>query len=122
MKGINYKHANTKLLGGRPDIYDLPIARFEYSDGQRAVESCWKMTLGERLRALFLGKIYFQCWGNTHPPILLSTASAMDKFFEFKVWRFKIHNREQYDLERKPLICINWIYDKGNGCRRIFCL
>jgi hypothetical protein len=79
MKGTKYKYANSVLLGGRPDVYDLPICRFQYSDGQEAIESCWQMTFKERLRALFTGKIYFQCWGKTHPPILLSTMAAMDK-------------------------------------------
>lgn len=79
MKGVNYKHANTALLGGRPDVYDLPILRFKYSDGQEAVESCWQMTFVERMRALLTGKIYFQCWGVTHPPILLSTVSVMNE-------------------------------------------
>jgi hypothetical protein len=79
MKGIHYKHANTVLLGGRPDVYDLPICRFQYSDGQNAVESCWKMTFRERLKVMFSGKVYFQCFGITHPPILLSAISAMEE-------------------------------------------
>ncbi len=82
MKGIKYKHANGVLLGGRPDVYDLPVCNLEYSDGRKAVESCWKMTFCERLRALFTGKIYFQCWGRTHPPMLLSTRAAMDPNFK----------------------------------------
>jgi hypothetical protein len=79
MKGIQYKQANTVLLGGRPDVYDLPIFRFQYSDGQEAIESCWQMSFRERLRALFTGKIYFQCWGRTHPPILLSVKAALEE-------------------------------------------
>lgn len=79
MKGIHYKHANTVLLGGRPDVYDLPICRFQYSDGQNAVESCWKMTFCERLRVLFSGKVYFRCFGVTHPPILLSTKPVLEE-------------------------------------------
>ena len=82
MKGVQYKHANCVLLGGKPDVYDLPICKFEYSDGQEAIESCWQMTFKERLRALFHGKIYFQCWGRTHPPVLLSTRAALDQKFK----------------------------------------
>jgi len=125
MKGIKYKHADGKLLSNGPNVYDLPVAHLEYADGQKAVESCWDMTLGERIRVLFLGKVYFQCFGVTHPPIVLSASSAKDKAFELKVWRFTIHNKEQWDLSMKPLVCVHWSYDKGNGnkrLKRLFCL
>lgn len=79
MKGIKYKHANGILKGNSDNVYDLHVCNYEYSDGVKAVESCWKMSLSERIRSLFTGRIYFQCWGRTHPPILLSTKAALDE-------------------------------------------
>lgn len=101
MKGIQYKHTNTILKGNDPNVYDLPVCRFEYSDGVKTVESCWKMSFKERVQALFTGKIYFQCWGITHPPILLSVISAMDEGIGFK-FRDK-HGWPVVKIKGKPI-------------------
>jgi len=79
MEGVHYKYANGTLLGDGKDVYDLPICNFAYSDtGNHAVESCWKMTFKERIKAFIKGKIYFQCMGNIHPPIRLTVESVME--------------------------------------------
>ncbi|AKQ08421.1 hypothetical protein PQE66_gp106 [Bacillus phage PBC2] len=39
-----------------------------------------------------------------------------------QIGRFKIHRKEQWDLDVKPIFCIHMYYDGGNGCKRILCL
>lgn len=48
-------------------------------------------------------------------------AKAM-KEFAVKIGRLLIHNKEQIDLGKKPLICLHWYFDNGNECKRLFCI
>ncbi|HBR31937.1 MAG TPA: hypothetical protein DD733_07625 [Clostridiales bacterium] len=43
----------------------------------REIISCWKMTWKERIKVLFIGKIWFSVYGTSQPPICLS----VDTFF-----------------------------------------
>ena len=43
------------------------------------------------------------------------------KDYCFKIGKFMIHNKEQWDLNCKPKICIHMNYNHGNGCKRILC-
>lgn len=42
--------------------------------------------------------------------------------FCLRLWRLTLHNKEQWDLGRWPLVCAHWSYDHGNGSVRIFCI
>ena len=44
------------------------------------------------------------------------------KEFAVKIGRLLIHNKEQIDLGKKPLICLHWYFDNGNECKRLFCI
>ncbi|MFA5037570.1 MAG: hypothetical protein WC479_10405 [Candidatus Izemoplasmatales bacterium] len=37
-------------------------------------------------------------------------------------WSLWFHRLHQWDINCIPILCIHWRYDKGNGCRRIFCI
>lgn len=71
------QHAtNTHWLGRPADMTAeectaLPITRFEYQDGTKAVASFWRPTLAE-LQLLNEGKpVRLIALGQTHPPLLL---------------------------------------------------
>lgn len=71
MKPVSFDNANTVLkapAGHENEVNDLPCFR----DGQHVI-SCWRASLIERLRFLLTGRIWFWCWGTTHPPVLLDT-------------------------------------------------
>ena len=78
MKAINHKHTTDVLKaapGTEDKVYDLPICRTYDSLGNELVISVWELT-DEDIEALIKNrKIYFQCWGHTHPPIVLSANS-----------------------------------------------
>ena len=74
MEGIAFKEQTALLAaprGQKGKVYDLPIKRIQYSDGTPAVISCWQASWKERLAILFTGRVWFFCFGHTHPPILL---------------------------------------------------
>ena len=73
MNAVKFPIANDVLLGGHPDVHDLPIFRGQYKDGQAVVISCWRMSWRERLSALFHGRVYAHFWARTHPPMALVT-------------------------------------------------
>lgn len=64
---------NCILKGPTPDVMDLPVTRYETEKGIPAVESCWQLSEEEIREVIRSGKIYFSAWGQTHPPICLST-------------------------------------------------
>jgi len=39
-----------------------------------------------------------------------------------QIGNYKFHNKEQWDLNIKPLLCVHKKFDNGNICKRIFCL
>ena len=40
--------------------------------------------------------------------------------FELKIGRLLLHNKEQWDLKKYPLLCGHW--DTTNKCKRLFCI
>jgi hypothetical protein len=71
MEPINFEQANKNLL--KPEGWtdeqcgSLPV----FTDGQQCI-SLWKMTWGERLSALFFGKVWlYVISGQTQPPVSL---------------------------------------------------
>lgn len=65
MKPIKFKEANAMLEGS--GCGDLPVFR----DGTQVI-SCWKMSFGERIRALFSGLIWMGIrHESTQPPAWL---------------------------------------------------
>lgn len=81
MKPIKTEHTNSVLKappGQENEVMDLPIARLQFDDGSRGVESCWELSKEELEEVMITGRIHFTCMGDTHPPILLTTKSLLD--------------------------------------------
>lgn len=75
---IEFPESNTVLKaapGTEEWVRDLPIFRQGLSflpNGVRmdqCVVSCWELSPEELAEVVKTGKIYFQCFGGTHPPI-----------------------------------------------------
>lgn len=77
MKPIKHEHTNDilKAPANSDNVEDLPIARICFDNGVNAIESCWEMTDEELEIIKKSKKIYFTCFGVTHPPILITAKS-----------------------------------------------
>lgn len=78
-KGVPFDEANVLLRAPTPEdaaagtVYDLHVLRYRDLDGQQNVLSKWQLT-PEELEEVNRtgGVIWFNCWGQTHPPIWIS--------------------------------------------------
>lgn len=79
MKPVKTETTNAVLKApeSQPEVIDLPITRFKFSDGGNGVESCWQLSEEELQKVKETGKVYFICIGDTHPPIMLSAESQL---------------------------------------------
>ena len=77
MKPIEHEHRNDILKAppNSDNVNDLPIARIVFENNVNAVESCWEMTDEELEIIKTTKKVYFTCFGVTHPPILITAKS-----------------------------------------------
>lgn len=55
MKPVDFPESNVVYAEDQDEYLDLPVHRT--ADG--VVTSCWKLTIWERLRVLFTGRLYF---------------------------------------------------------------
>ncbi len=70
MHPVNFEDQNLVLGGGSTGAQDLPV----HQDTKKGeCISCWKMSLKERVKALFTGKVWLNVhFGGTQPPVLLT--------------------------------------------------
>jgi len=76
---VKTETTNCILKGTAPDVMDLPVTRFQFDNGVPAVQSCWELSPGELEVIRKTGKMYFSIYGNTHPPICLSTTPFVEE-------------------------------------------
>lgn len=74
--GIPFPEANLILRAPTPEdaaagtVYDLHVHRYRDLDGNPHVLSKWQFTPEELANLIASGgEFWFDCWGNTHPPI-----------------------------------------------------
>jgi len=74
MKPIKFKEQNCTYAENQPEYGNLP----SYKDSDGVVTSCWELSLTERLRVLFTGKIWMGLWSGDRPltPSLLTTKKS----------------------------------------------
>jgi len=72
MKPIKFKEQNCTYAENQKEYQPLPALKIKGKEG--FVVSCWKMTLWERIRVLFTGKIWLSLmsFNKTLTPSLLS--------------------------------------------------
>jgi len=73
MKPVEFKHQNVVFAKDQPEYQPLPALRLDTSEGQ--VISCWKLSFKERLRVLFIGRVWMSLMSFNKPltPSLLAT-------------------------------------------------
>ena len=77
-KGIPFPEANLVLGAPTPEdaaaetVYALHVHRYRDLDGQHQVLSKWQLTPDELAEVQRTGVVWFNCWGQTHPPIWTS--------------------------------------------------
>lgn len=76
---VKISTTNCMLKGTAPGVMDLPVTKYEYTDGVPAVQSCRQLSEEELQEIIRTGKIYFSVWGSTHPPICLSTTPFVEE-------------------------------------------
>lgn len=79
MKPIDFRQS-TKVLQKPATMTDKECASLHvWSDGRQCV-SCWKPTLGERLRVAFGGKVWLGvASGGTQPPVFVSGENVFNR-------------------------------------------
>lgn len=72
MKAIKFKHQNVVFAENQPEYTPLPVLKIEGQQGE--VISCWKLSFKERIRVLFLGRIWLSLLTFNKPltPIYIS--------------------------------------------------
>jgi hypothetical protein len=70
MKPIKFKEQNFeyKKPDSMTDEQCKPLPVYKYDAG---VISCWKMSLLERIKALFTGRVWLDVYGGGQPPVWL---------------------------------------------------
>jgi hypothetical protein len=73
MKPVKFKHQNIVFAEDQPQYQPLPALKIESDTGE--VISCWRLGFWERLRILFLGRIWLSLMSFNKPltPSFLST-------------------------------------------------
>jgi hypothetical protein len=71
MEITDFKECNMVYAKDQPEYLQLPA----YKSKKGAVTSCWKMSIKERLKVLFTGRVYLQLLTFNRPiqPQLMST-------------------------------------------------
>ena len=79
MKPINFKEAN-KDLQKPSNMTDDECGPLPIFNDRGYCISCWKMSLRERIKALFIGKIWLCVLsGTTQPPVILQTETPFER-------------------------------------------
>ena len=65
MKPIEFKDQTTVFAENQPEYGNLPALKIDSSQGE--VISCWKMTLTERIKVLFTGKVWLNLMSFNKP-------------------------------------------------------
>lgn len=79
MKPVEFMEQN-KTLTKPKNMTDKECGSLHVYVGNEMIVSCWKMTILERLKFLFVGKVWFSTIAyETHPPIKLSIETPFKK-------------------------------------------
>lgn len=65
MKAVEFKHQNIVFAKDQPEYMPLPALRIDSAEGE--VISCWKMSIKERLKVLFFGRVWLSLMSFNKP-------------------------------------------------------
>jgi len=69
MKPIKFKESSGMFIGATNDIKPLPV----YQNDDEII-SCWKVSLKDKLKILFSGKVWLHVKGTTMPPVFINSS------------------------------------------------
>ena len=65
MKPVKFKHQNTVYAKDQKDYEPLPALKIESPNGE--VISCWKMSVADRVKVLFTGRVWLSLMSFNEP-------------------------------------------------------
>jgi hypothetical protein len=65
MKPVEFKHQNVVFAKDQPEYQPLPALKLDTPQGE--VISCWKMSLKERIKVLFTGRVWLSLMSFNKP-------------------------------------------------------
>lgn len=76
MKPIKFKEVNVTFAENQDEYLPLPAFRSDEPEGQ--IVSCWKLTFIERVRILFIGKLWvsLMMFGKPLTPMFFTTKKS----------------------------------------------
>ena len=76
MKPVKFKEQNCTYAENQPEYTPFPALKIKSDNGE--VVSCWKMSLFERIRVLFTGRVWvsLMCFNKPLTPSFLSTRKS----------------------------------------------
>ena len=66
MKPVEFKHQNVVFAKDQPEYQPLPALKIDSESGE--VISCWKLSLKEKIKILFSGRIWLSVATFNRPP------------------------------------------------------
>ncbi len=72
-------HTSGVLKGEKQNVADLPITRWKTAYGQIVTSSFYKVSLLDRVKFLFCGKIFVSLYGKTHQPCSVGIGEMFKK-------------------------------------------
>ena len=88
MKAIKFPEHNVVFAKDQPEY--LPLPAYTYKSAKGRVVSCWRMGLRERLKILFIGKVYLSLLTFNkplQPQLLMVDKPMMKKEWNEKTWK-----------------------------------
>jgi hypothetical protein len=79
MKPVKFKGSNIVFAEGQKEY--LPLPAFKEDDQYGRVVSCWKLSMKERIKMLFMGRVYLSVltFNNPLQPQLPSVDNPVEK-------------------------------------------
>ena len=65
MKPIKFKEMNSEIAKNQKEYLTLPAWKSNEQNGE--VISCWRLTIFERIKLLFMGKVWVRVWTFNNP-------------------------------------------------------
>lgn len=65
MKAVKFKHQNVVFAENQPEYQSLPALRIDSPEG--IVISCWKLSLKERIKIVFTGRVWLSIMSFNEP-------------------------------------------------------
>lgn len=84
MNPIQFEQSNVVLAKDQPEYRPLPVM---WDDDSGTVTSCWKLSIKERAKILFTGKLWLQMLNFRQPPSPIYPTVNVRDVINIDVWK-----------------------------------